>query len=381
MATPGPATSSELNYPQDVAVDSAGNVYIADLGIGGLIDKVTPSGTLSIVAGTTAVGTGLPTPGPATSSRLNTRDGVAVDAQGNIYIADTGNSLVEKVTPSGQLSVIAGVPGEWAGTPTPGPATSSQLDLPIGIAVDPNGTVYIDDSGNNEIDDVTSSGTLGIMTGSLAGPPSAPPPPPTPPSIDAQASAKAKQAATAKLTTTTAGDLLVAFVSADSPAATGNTVTVSGGGLTWTRAGQENAALGDAELWTARATGTLSNTPITATAVGYPGYDVALTAIAFANATGIGASGEFSSADGAPTGTITTTQPNSWVFAAGDDWSRSVTRTPGSGQTVQHQATDSVGDTYWVQSTSAPTASPGPVTINDTAPGNDPFNLVLVEIL
>jgi hypothetical protein len=85
---------------------------------------------------------------------------------------------------------------------------------------------------------------------------------------------------------------------------------------------------------------------------------------------------------GAPTGSLTTSQASSWVFAIGDDWLKSIPRTLGPGQTLIHQATDSVGDTYWVQATNAitPTACTS-VTINDTAPTTDPYNLVLVEIL
>lgn len=206
------------------------------------------------------------------------------------------------------------------------------------------------------------------------------PPVVTAPSIDAQASAKTLNKATVKLTTPTAGDLLVAFVAANSSAAAPNTVTVSGGGLAWTRVGQENANLGDAEVWEARATGTLSAASISA-AGAQSGYNVALDVIAFANAGGIGASGESTSAKGAPTGTITTTAPDSWVFAVGNDWLKSSARTAGTGQTIQYQSTDGVGDTYWVQSTTTPTATPGPVTINDTAPAKDPYNLVLVEVL
>jgi sugar lactone lactonase YvrE len=150
VPTPGPARSSALNYPGGVAVDSSGNVYIADFG-NDVVEKVTPSGTLSIFAGTGKVGA--PTPGPARSSALGGPAFVAVDSSGRVYIADFGANLVERVTPSGTLSIFAGT-GK-AGAPTPGPATSSALDQPVGVAVDSSGEVYIGDASNNVVEKVT----------------------------------------------------------------------------------------------------------------------------------------------------------------------------------------------------------------------------------
>ena len=111
--TPGRATSSELDRPYGVAVDAAGNLYIADSGRD-VVERVTPSGRLSVVAGDGRVGK--PTPGRATSSELEGPSGLAVDSSGNLYIADNGNNMVEKVTPSGTLSVAAGL-GQAGGAP------------------------------------------------------------------------------------------------------------------------------------------------------------------------------------------------------------------------------------------------------------------------
>jgi len=86
----------------------------------------------------------------------------------------------------------------------------------------------------------------------------------------------------------------------------------------------------------------------------------------------VGASKGASAVTGAPTASLTTTAAGSWVFAVGNDWDRAVDRTLGPNQTLVSQVTDSAGDTYWVQSTTTPTASPSTlVTINDTAPTND----------
>jgi Bacterial Ig-like domain (group 1) len=211
----------------------------------------------------------------------------------------------------------------------------------------------------------------------------------TGPQLDGIASAQQQNEATAKLSTKESGDLIVAFVAADSPYTQGQISTVSGGGLAWTLAARENNALGGAEVWTARASGVLSDDPITAkvtrTSPGSPSgqsYDETITVAAFKNSPGIGAVGTSFGKKGAASGTLTTTKPNSWVWAIGDDWLRSVPRTVPGGQTLWHQATDAVGDTYWVQSTEGLTKAAGtPVTLNDPAPANDPFDMVLVEVL
>lgn len=165
--TPGPATSTDLGLPTDVALDSHGNLYITDLN-NEVVEKLTPSDQLSIVAGQVGQ-SGSPAPGPATSSELDFAGecgGVAVDKSGDLFIADCGNDVVEEVTPSGQLSMIAGQVDQ-SGSPTPGPATSSDLDDPAGVAVDGHGNVYIADDGNDVIEEVTPSGQLSIIAGQV----------------------------------------------------------------------------------------------------------------------------------------------------------------------------------------------------------------------
>jgi hypothetical protein len=255
--------------------------------------------------------------------------------------------------------------------------------IPAEVLTEPGAPITVTVRSVTNPPDELPTGTFQVRTSADYTPVSVPfpiAPAPKEPVIDAQASTKALNTATVKLTTPTADDLLVALVAADSSEKKGNTVTVSGGGLTWTRVGQENANLGDAEIWEARATGALSAAKISASGA-QSGYNVALDVIALANAAGVGKSGEFTSPAGAPTGTITTTQPDSWVLAVGNDWLKSAKPTTGPGQTLQYESTDPGGDTYWVQSTMTPTATPGAVTINDTAPAKDPYNLVLAEVL
>jgi len=160
VLTPGPATSVDLNRPSGVAVDAAGNLYIADSGYQQIL-KVTTGGTLSVVAGTGSYGA--PTPGAATSSDLSFPSGIAVDSSGNLYIADSGANKVLKVTSDGTLSIFAGT--GTSGLPTPGPATSSNLGTLNGIAVDSTGNVFITDSTNNLIDKITPDGALSVVAG------------------------------------------------------------------------------------------------------------------------------------------------------------------------------------------------------------------------
>jgi uncharacterized protein (TIGR03437 family) len=142
----GPATSAQLNLPERVAVDSAGNLYIADT-INCRIREVS-NGVITTVAGSGGRGFSGDN-GPATSAQLDTPGGVAVDTAGNLYIADFGNNRIRKVS-NGVIVTVAGT-----GTPgfsgDGGPATSAQLNLPTGVAVDTAGNLYIAEAWNNRI--------------------------------------------------------------------------------------------------------------------------------------------------------------------------------------------------------------------------------------
>ena len=162
--TPGPAIRSDLGRPTGVAVSAAGDLYVADP-YQNMVEKITPEGTLSIIAGTSAAGA--PPPGPATRSRLDEPYGVAVSqTDGDVYIADYDNSEVERVTPAGSLSIIAGT-GHY-GQPTPGPATRSALGSPSSVAVDSAGDVYVADPFNDMVEEVSAQGTLHILAGTGA---------------------------------------------------------------------------------------------------------------------------------------------------------------------------------------------------------------------
>jgi hypothetical protein len=163
--------SSEFLFLPLAVAESHDDLYIADSG-SHVVEKVEPSGNTEIVAGDGASGS--PVEGPASASPLGDATGLAVDGKGNLYIADPVNNVVEKVSPEGQLSVVAGN-GE-RGTATPGPATASELDGPLSVAVDAGGDLYIADEGNNVVEKVDGSGELSLFAGTGAGLPAPAPP-------------------------------------------------------------------------------------------------------------------------------------------------------------------------------------------------------------
>ncbi len=157
----GQATSALLNMPEGVAVDSAGNVYIADTG-NARIRKVTPDGMIATIAGggSNPLGDG----GPATGTSLNYPGGVAVDVAANLYIADVYNNRVRKVTPDGTIATVAGN-GIGAYSGDGGPATMASLYAPEDVAVDKAGNLYIADAGNNRVRKVATDGTIVTVAG------------------------------------------------------------------------------------------------------------------------------------------------------------------------------------------------------------------------
>jgi sugar lactone lactonase YvrE len=146
----GPATSAEMFIPIGIAVDSSNNIYIAD-SINNCIRKVTAStGNISTVAGS-ATGGFAGDGGAATSAELESPEGVAVDSSGNLYIADTGNQRIREVTAStGIISTIAGT-GTSGYSGDGGVPTNAKFHTPIGIAVDSTGNIYIADTNNNRV--------------------------------------------------------------------------------------------------------------------------------------------------------------------------------------------------------------------------------------
>jgi uncharacterized repeat protein (TIGR01451 family) len=160
----GPATSASLYYPDGVALDSSGNLYIADTW-NNRVRKVSTSGTISTVAGNGTAGFS-GDGGPATSASLRYPDGIALDSSGNLYIADTSNMRVRKVSTSGTISTVAGNDTEPGFSGDGGPATSASLSYPRGVALDFSGNLHIADTDNERVRKVSTSGTISTVAGS-----------------------------------------------------------------------------------------------------------------------------------------------------------------------------------------------------------------------
>ncbi|MGP8215928.1 MAG: T9SS type A sorting domain-containing protein [Bacteroidia bacterium] len=165
----GPATAAELSRPTGLAIDAKGNIYIADT-YNDRIRKVSIAGIITTVAGGGNGGQGYGGDGgPATSAILYYPSDVKIDASGNIFIADAGNDVIRKVNKSGIISTVAGIGGYGQESSSPCPATSSALSYPTGIAIDAKGNLYIADEGNNLVSMVNSSGILNVVAGGGSG--------------------------------------------------------------------------------------------------------------------------------------------------------------------------------------------------------------------
>ncbi len=144
----GPARLAQLNRPSACALDSAGNLFIADT-LSHRIRKVDLSGTISTVAGTGAAGFS-GDGGPAIAGSISAPAGVVVDDNGDIFIADTGNNRIRQVTPDGLIHTVAGQ--DAAGfSGDGGPAASAQINGPGGLLLDGAGDLYFADTGNNRV--------------------------------------------------------------------------------------------------------------------------------------------------------------------------------------------------------------------------------------
>ena len=147
----GQGAEAQFNTPSALAVDAAGNLYVADTG-NNAVRKVTPEGLVTTLAGGGAAGY---RDGPAREAQFNGPVGVAVDAKGNVYIADTYNDLIRKLTPEGVVTTIAGEMGSSPGY-RDGAAASALFDTPCSLAVSEAGDVYIADTGNSAIRKITT---------------------------------------------------------------------------------------------------------------------------------------------------------------------------------------------------------------------------------
>ena len=162
----GPAISAQLKSPNAIARDAQGNLYISDLG-NYVIRKIDTSGNISTFAGNSSFGFS-GDGGPATSAQLSTVNGIAVDSSGNVYLADTLNSRVRIVTRDGNISTFAGN-GSRGYSGDGGAALNAQLYYPSGVAIDKNGNVFIADYGAGVVRKVAASGIISTFAGNGGG--------------------------------------------------------------------------------------------------------------------------------------------------------------------------------------------------------------------
>jgi sugar lactone lactonase YvrE len=166
----GDGTAAEFFGPHGIAIDATGNLYVADLG-NHIIRKITPDGTVTTLAGSGISGFA---DGIGTAAQFSGPQGIALDAAGNIYVADQATQRIRKITPAGVVSTLAGsgvhVPfAGVAGGFADGDGATAKFYLPKGVAVDASGNVFVADNVNHRIRKVTPAGIVTTLAGSTLG--------------------------------------------------------------------------------------------------------------------------------------------------------------------------------------------------------------------
>ena len=155
----GTGTPASFNGTVGLSIDASGNIYVADRE-NHLIRKITPAGVVSTFAGSGSSGSAN---GTGTSASFSKPHDIAIDQSGNVYVADYDNHLIRKITSAGVVSTFAG--SGSAGSAN-GTGTSASFNDPSGIAIGPNGNIYVTDKGNNLIRKITSAGVVSTFAGS-----------------------------------------------------------------------------------------------------------------------------------------------------------------------------------------------------------------------
>jgi len=154
----GTSTGASFNNPQGICADAAGNIYVADT-YNNVIRKITPAGVTSTFAGNGTVGY---LDGTSANAQFYAPKAIAIDVAGNIYVADMGNNMIRKISTSGVVTTLA---GRGTAGYADGTGTNAVFKSPSALAVDANGNVYVADKGNNMIRQITSAGVVTTLAG------------------------------------------------------------------------------------------------------------------------------------------------------------------------------------------------------------------------
>lgn len=163
-STDGIGAAAQFYWPRGITIDAMGNLYVTDAN-NSTVRKITPSYAVTTVAGAARIiGSA---DGNGAAAQFNFPVGIAADAAGNLYVADTDNSTIRKITPNGIVSTLAGTPS--ASGASDGAAAKARFDFPTGVTVDAVGNVYVVDSYNNAIRKITPEGLVTTLAGGTRG--------------------------------------------------------------------------------------------------------------------------------------------------------------------------------------------------------------------
>lgn len=153
-------TAARFRNPRGLTLDASGNLYVSDTG-NHAIRKITPAGVVTTLSGT--IGAPGAVDGPVATARFDSPEGLAFDGTGNLYVADTANHAIRRITPSGTVTTFAGALG--LSGDTDGPAATARFNGPQGLTADFKGNLFVADTANKTIRKITPSGVVSLVAG------------------------------------------------------------------------------------------------------------------------------------------------------------------------------------------------------------------------